>query len=478
MNKTHEQWGSRLGFLLAAVGSAIGLGVLWKFPYIAGENGGGLFLFTYFMCLIVIGIPVLIGELLLGRTTQHAAVGAFEVLAKSRDHWKIAGWLGVISSFLIMSFYSVIAGWGMSYVLMSLTGFYHNLSSNEIAEVFEQLSHSGSITLLWHFLFTAIAMGIVISGVRKGIEKWAKVMTRALFIMLFALFLYSLSLKGFKEALHFVFYPDIAEFKFSSALEALGLAFFTLSLGQGIMISYGSYVQKEESIPYMSCIIGASVIFIAMLAAMTIFPVVFTFGFTPQQGSGLVFKILPYLFAQLPGSMVISTIFFTLFVFTALTSAIPFMEVITANTMQLFHWPRTRSALIMALSTFLFGIPSAFAFSHKIFPSWQYIYGRNFLDTIDSLVSIWLIPIGGLLTSLFIGWSLKKEIARSVFASSKRGQYCYQIWHFFMKWIIPLTILLIILQKSGLIDFDHYFQKEVKNDTHTLQYEPTLSKST
>lgn len=470
MNQIREHWGSRIGFLLAAVGSAVGLGLLWKFPYTVGDNGGGLFLFAYFICIIIIGFPVLIGELVLGRISQRAAVGAFEVLAKDKAHWKITGWLGVLSSFLIMSFYSVIAGWGMSYVLMSLSGFYHNLSSNEIALVFDKLSCSGSITLFWHFLFTLITMGIVLSGVRKGIEFWAKIMTRALFIMLFGLFLYSLSLEGFGKAVHFILYPNLSEFKFSSALEALGLAFFTLSLGQGIMISYGSYIKKQESIPHMASIIGLSVIVIAILAAMTIFPVVFTFNLAPQQGAGLIFKTLPYLFAQLPGSLVISTAFFTLFVFTALTSSIPFIEVVATNIMEIAHWSRKRAVLTVAAGTFTFGVPSALAFSHGIFPSWSTIYGINFLDTIDALVSIWIIPIGGLLTSIFIGWSLKKEILQNEFPLGKGGKCFYRIWHFFIKWIIPLTIFLIIVQKSGLIDFDHYFHKEVKHGTYTIQY--------
>jgi neurotransmitter:Na+ symporter, NSS family len=473
MNQIREHWGSRLGFVLAAIGSAVGLGVLWKFPYTVGENGGGLFLLTYFICVIVIGIPVLIGELLLGRVSQRAAVGAFEVLAKDKPHWKIAGWFGVLSSFLIMSFYSVIAGWGMSYILMSLSGFYHSLSSSEISAVFERLSHSGSISLFWHFLFTMITTGIVLSGVRKGIEFWSKIMTRALFIILFGLFLYSISLEGFGKAAHFIFYPDLAEFRFSSALEALGLAFFTLSLGQGIMISYGSYMKKKENIPYMACIVGFAVIVVAILAALTIFPVIFTFGFEPQQGSGLIFKTLPFLFAKLPGALVISTVFFTLFVFTALTSSIPFIEVPATNIMELANWPRKRAVLVVGAGTFLFGVPCALAFSHGIFPNWQNIYGLNFLDTIDSLVSTWIIPFGGLMTSLFIGWALKREIAYGEFPLGRKWQRFYQSWHFFMKWIIPLTIFLIIMQKSGLIDFDHYFHKEVQNGTHTIQHEPS-----
>lgn len=451
MTEVREHWGSRLGFVLAAVGSAIGLGVLWKFPYTVGQNGGGLFLFSYIVCIIIIGIPVLIGELLLGRRSQRAAVGAFTVLSPERPKWKIAGWFGVLSSFLIMSFYSVIAGWGMSYVLMSLSGFYQNLSSNAISGVFEKLSHSGSITLFWHFLFTLITMSIVLSGVRKGIEFWSKIMTRALFIILLGLFCYSISMEGFGKALQFIFYPDFHEFNFSSALEALGLAFFTLSLGQGIMISYGSYMRKKENIPQMACIIGFSVVVVAILAALTIFPVIFTFGFEPQQGSGLIFKTLPYLFAQLPGSLVISTIFFTLFVFTALTSAIPFVEVVATNVMELAQWPRKRAVLLVAAGTFLFGVPSALAFSQGLFPHWQNIYGLNFLDTVDNLVSTWIIPIGGLLTSLFIGWGLKRDISYAEFPLGRGWHTFFKVWHFFMRWVIPVTIFLIIVQKSGLL---------------------------
>jgi len=455
MSHTREHWGSRLGFVLAAVGSAIGLGVLWKFPYTVGNNGGGLFLFTYFLCVLVIGIPILIGELILGRRSQRAAVGAFTTLSENNPRWNIAGWLGVISSFLIMSFYSVIAGWGMSYILMSLSGFYHNLSSEEMAVVFDKLSHSGSITLFWHFLFTAITMSIVITGVRKGIELWSKIMTRALFIILFGLFLYSMTLDGFHDAVRFIFYPDFAEFKFSSALEALGLAFFTLSLGQGIMISYGSYMRRKENIPQMACIIGISVIVVAILAALTIFPVIFTFGFAPQQGAGLIFKTLPYLFAKLPGALIISTIFFTLFVFTALTSAIPFIEVVATNLMELIGWTRRRAVIVVACATFLFGVPSALSHSTSFFSAWPAIYGMTFLETIEMLVSVWIIPFAGLLTAIYIGWSLDKEIAKEEFLLNNRGKIFFYLWRFFIKWVIPLTIILIILQKSGLVNFDH-----------------------
>ncbi len=454
MSHTREHWGSRLGFVFAAIGSAVGLGVLWKFPYTIGQNGGGLFLLIYFICVVLIGIPLLVGELLLGRRSQRAAIGAFEVLSSGSSKWKIAGWFGVLSSFLIMSFYSVIAGWGMSYILMSLSGFHETLSREEVGYIFDRLASSGSISLFWHALFTLLTMGIVLSGVRKGIEFWSKVMTRALFVILVGLFLYSISLEGFGKAVHFIFYPNFDRFKFSSALEALGLAFFTLSLGQGIMISYGSYMRKQENIFHMSLIVGFAVIIVAILAALTIFPVIFTFGLTPDQGVGLVFKTLPYLFAKLPGAMMISTIFFTLFVFTALTSAIPFIEVVATNLMELVGWSRKKGVIVSGLITFLFGIPSALAQSGLLFPSWEKIYGANFLTTINNLVSIWIIPIAGLLTAVYIGWVLKKETAfeELLVAGEKRG--FLHLWHFFIKWVIPLIFFLIILQKSGLMDFN------------------------
>ncbi len=451
MNQPREHWGSRLGFILAAIGSAVGLGVLWKFPYTVGENGGGLFLFMYFICVILIGVPVFIGELLIGRHTQRAAIGAFTNLSPKRPGWKIAGWFGVFSSFLIMSFYSVIAGWGMSYILMSLNGFYQNLSSDEIGAVFERLSHSGAITVFWHFLFTLITMGIVLSGVRKGIEFWAKIMTRALFVMLIGLFIYSLTLSGFGEAAHFIFYPNFAQFDFASALEALGLAFFTLSLGQGIMISYGSYMKKDTNIPQMAGIVGLSVLIVAVLAALMIFPVIFTFDLSPSEGTGLIFKTLPYLFAQLPGSLVLSTAFFTLFVFTALTSSIPFIEVVATNLMELKGWTRRRSVLSVACCTFLLGIPCALSQSQDIFPTWTQVYGRNFMNTIENLVFIWLVPFGGLLTSIFIGWVMDKKVASDEFAAGSKWHFLFKPWHFCMKYLIPLIIFLIIIEKSGII---------------------------
>lgn len=457
MSHTREHWGSKVGFLFAAIGSAIGLGILWKFPYTVGQNGGGLFLITYFICLVIVGLPLLIGELILGRGSERAAVGAFMVLHRESTPWKLAGWFGVLASFLIMSFYSVIAGWGMSYILMSLTGFYQGLTGPEIARTYTALSQSGSITLFWHFVFTAVTMGIVFAGVRKGIEFWTKLMTRVFLVLMICLFLYSLTLDGFGEACRFLFSIDRDNFQLSSAIEALGLAFWTLSIGQGIMISYGSYMRHEADVLQLAGIVAFSVIVVAVLAGLTIFPIVFSFNVAPNSGPGLVFQTLPYLFAQLPGALVISTVFFALFVFTALTSAIPLIEVVATNIMELHDISRRKAVLIAGGGTFLLGIPSAFAYSGEVFPQWKAVYGMDFLETVNTLVSIWVIPFCGLMTSLFLGWILERSTAYREFTSGTRFGILFHVWYFFVRYIVPLTIMVIIIQKSGLFNFDTIF---------------------
>lgn len=448
MEHAREHWSSRIGFLMAAIGSAVGLGLLWKFPYTVGENGGGLFLIAYILAVVFLGVPLFIAEVLLGKKTQKSAVLAFSYVAPSQGSWKIGAYLGVFASFLIMSYYSVIAGWGMNYVLLSLSGFYTNLEEREIGRAFSLLSGSMSISLFWHFLFTLITMAVVFTGVRKGIEYWSKIMVKILFVLLVILLGFSLSLDGLKEALCFIFYPNFDTFKGSSILEAVGLAFFTLSLGQGIMISYGSYVGEKEDVVKMAAIVGFSVIVVAMMAAVMIFPVVFTFGLQPDSGFGLVFQTLPYLFAKLPMSMLISTLFFALFVFTALTSAFPLIEVVAANLMELFHITRHRAAFFTALATFVVGIPSAAASSGAIFPEWQTLFSSNFLVTIDRLVSVWMIPVAGLVTSLFVGWKMDKSIKQKEFAGYGA---LFTIWNVFLRFVIPFLIILIIIQKSGVL---------------------------
>lgn len=455
-NSQREHWGSHLGFILAAAGSAIGLGTLWKFPYVTGENGGGLFVFTYVLCTLFIGIPIFIAELLLGRKAQRGAVGIFATLTDNSVFWKGVGWLGVAASFLIMSYYSVLAGYGLNYILMSLNHSYAHLSAPEIAKIFDTLQSSGDISIFWHLLFTGLTVGMVYTGVKQGIEYWARFMTITLLVLLIGLCAFTVTLHGFPQAVDFLFTPDFSRFKPSSALEALGLAFFTLSLGQGIMLTYGSYMKRTEDIPRTSFLIGIMIIAVSLLAGLLIFPVIFTFGVTPAGGSGLVFKILPLLFSQLPGALIISSTFFILFVFTALTSSVALVEAVAANFIDLFGWSRRKAVLLTGIACFIFGIPSALSGSDIIFTNWILIFGKNFMNTIDDLVSVWFLPIGGLLTAIYAGWYLDARISKEEFHSGTSWGWMWRPWLFFMRWVAPIAIICIFLQKTGLIDFDSF----------------------
>jgi len=454
MQKQREHWGSQLGFVLAAAGSAIGLGTLWKFPYITGENGGGLFVLIYILCTFLIGIPLFIAELVLGRKAQRGAVGVFAGLSNNSTVWKTAGWFGVASSFLIMTYYSVIAGWGLSYVLMSLNQFYLDLDPDQIASVFTVMESSADITLFWQVLFTILTTAVVYRGIRHGIEYWSKFMTTALLCLLIGMCLYCMTLEGFPQAVKFVFSPNAENLKPSGILEALGLSFFTLSLGQGIMLTYGSYMKREDDIPKTGLVIGMMIIIVASLASVTIFTILFTFDQPPQAGMGLVFKALPLLFTKLPGSLLISTAFFTLFVFTGLTSAVALVEVVSANFMDLFGWSRKRSVLYGCAAILVVGIPSALSGTNTLFANWSRIYGKSFFATVDELVSVWLIPIGGLMTVIFTGWFLKPSMLKEEFESGTSMKWLWKPWLFFIRWVAPIIMILILLQMAEVINFD------------------------
>lgn len=459
MQKPREHWSTELGFILAAAGSAIGLGTLWKVPYVIGQNGGGLFVLLYILCIFLIGVPVFIAELILGRKSQRAAVSTFANLGNNAPIWKGAGWLGVLTSFLLMSYYSVVAGWGLNYVLMSLNHVTFERSPAELMQVFSILEKSGDISLLWHFVFTGLTVALVFPGVREGIEYWSKYMTSALFVLLICLFFYGMTLDGFGQAVEFIFYPNLSNIKPSGALEALGLSFFTLSVGQGIMITYGSYMRRSEDIPRTGMIIGSTIVGVSVLAGLTIFPIIFTFGQSPSGGEGLVFQTLPTLFSKLPGSLLISTTFFVLFSFAAITSAIALVEVVVANCMDLWGWSRKKAVLSVGLGTFIVGIPSALSHSTVLFSAWPEIFGMTFFQTINALVSTWLLSIGGLMVAIFTGWRLERALTKEEFEAGSTFKWLFKPWLFFIRWVAPLAIILIILHSSGIIDLDKLIMK-------------------
>jgi neurotransmitter:Na+ symporter, NSS family len=454
MVKQREHWASSFGFIMAAAGSAIGLGTLWQFPYLTYQNGGGAFVLLFLCFTIFIGFPIFIGELIIGRKAQKGVVGIFTFLARDKPLWKMIGWLSVLSPFLILSYYSVVAGWGINYILLSLSHVFDNKTATEISAIFTETLSSSELSIFFQGLFLLLTVGVVFQGVRKGIEHWAKILTSLLLILLLGLLIYSLTLSGFTEALYYTFVPNLTKLKPSGILEALGLSFFTLSLGQGVMLTY---VNKAEDIPKIAGIVSIMNILVSVFVALMIFPIIFTFGLKPEQGQGLIFQTLPVLFTKLPGSLLLSTIFFILLVFTALTSSVAFFEVLVANFMDLKGWHRKKATLYTAIAVFFIGIPSALSGSGAIFGNWQIIYGKTFFQTMVSLVSQWILPLSGLAISLFIGRVMKRqEIKESFFQGTHWGCF-FSLWYFFVRWIAPFAIFLIILQSSGLINLDKKF---------------------
>jgi NSS family neurotransmitter:Na+ symporter len=290
----------------------------------------------------------------------------------------------------------------------------------------------------------------VLPGIQKGIEKWSRILTILLLLLLVMLAAYACTLPGFKDALRFLFHFDLSELRWEGVLEALGLSLFTLSLAQGVIITYGSYVQPEEDLPKIAWIIGISVGVISLLTVLTIFPVIFTFHLPPEEGTGLVFKTLPVLFTELPGSMVLSTLFFALFTFTGLTSAVSLLEVSAAHLIDLYQWGRKKAVFCAALAACIVGIPSALAGSHTLFKSWSSLYGSDFFTTLDQLISNWFLPIGALLISLYIGWHMKKEAVRDEFLRGSTMPSYFSIWYALIRWLAPLAISLILLQKGSV----------------------------
>ncbi|MCH9624733.1 MAG: hypothetical protein S4CHLAM27_11330 [Chlamydiia bacterium] len=451
MTKTHEHWSSKLGFIMATAGAAVGLGSLWKFPYVAGANGGGAFVFLYILFTLIIGLPVFIGELIIGRKTQKSSVLAFPSLRKDGENWRGLGWLNFMTTLLILSYYCIIAGWVLSYIFMSLTKFSEGKSPEQIQESFTLLSSSAGISLLWFALYLLINLGIICSGIKKGIEHFAKILMPALFILLIGLFFYAMTMPGFGQAVSFVFYPKFDNLSGQGVLNALGMAFFTLSVGLGINITYGSYMHKKENIPNNSLIITAMTVFVSLIAALVIFPIVFTFGFAPQEGAGLIFKTLPVVFAKLPGTVLLSTMFFSLVLFAALTSTIALLEVLVANVIENFSISRTRAAVILTGLIFVLGIPSALSGTDTLFPSWSIIYSKSFFATIDYLTQNWMLPLSALFTAIFVGWFTDKKEIQHQFATGTSLTWLSSPWFFMVKYVAPLLVIIIILQEAGLI---------------------------
>ncbi|MEM7495313.1 MAG: sodium-dependent transporter [Myxococcota bacterium] len=449
--QARETWSSRLGFVLAASGSAIGLGALWKLPYTMGQNGGGAFIALFLVLNIVVGTPLFAAELLLGRASRRGTIGAFARFAPEGSAWNLGGWLAAAAALLILSWYCVVAGWGMHCIFMALTNGLDGKSPRQVAALFDLFRVSPELNVLFQGLFLTCTAAIVAGGLSRGIERASRVMTSGLFVMLLGLTLYGATLPGFGQAVRYVFLPDWAALTPRAMLQALGLALFTLSLGYGPIITYGSYMKSREDIPKLSLIVAMANVVAAVLIATAVFPLIFSFGFAPRMGEGLIFQTLPFVFEQLRGGMLLSVTFFTLLLFAALTSSVSFLEVLVANLMDLLQWPRRRGVVMAGSAAFVLGLPTALGESGVMFASWSRIYGTSFLATCNVLGD-WMIALAALITTLFVGWRLPARARREEFCSGAgRSRKLYQTWLWCVRLVIPTSIILIVLQRAGLL---------------------------
>lgn len=450
---SREQWGSKLGFILAAAGSAIGLGNIWKFPYIAGENGGSSFIIIYLICIAVIGLPVLVGEILLGRTTQRNPVGAFKALSGSK-FWAGVGGMGVVAGFLILSFYAVIAGWSIGYIYQSISGdFFQYVDPAKAADHFVALTKDVVWIVSYFALFMIITMSVVYAGVQKGIERGSKIMMPLLLLLLIFVMIRGITLPGSGEGLKFIFYPDWSHVNGQTILIALGHAFFTLSMGMGAMLTYGSYMSKKDSVLSSAVQIVILDTVIALIAGVAIFTSVFAVGLDASGGPGLIFHTLPAVFTVMPGGQIIGTIFFILLTIAALTSAISLLEVITAYFIDEKGWSRHKAVIVFGTVTFLIGLPSALSFN--VLADFN-IFGKNFFDLVDYLASNILLPLGGLLISIFIAyvWKFDKALIALKDGSEKifnKNPLVITLWQIFIKYFAPVLIFLVLLSSIGVL---------------------------
>ena len=438
MTQNRSQWGTRIGFILAAAGSAIGLGNIWRFPYTAGENGGAAFVLIYLICVVLIGIPVLIAELTLGRYTQRNPVGAIKAIAP-KGLWKILGYLGVISGLMILSYYSVVAGWTIGYIFK--TAFHQQTD-------FGTFIADPTIELFYFIIFLALTMLVVIGGVKTGIERWSKILMPLLFLILLGLIIYSLTLPGAKAGIKFYLQPDFSKISGKTILAGLGQAFFSLSLGMGAMITYGSYMTRTTNIISSATMVALSDTLIAFMAGLVIFPALFAAGMEPAQGAGLVFNVLPKIFEQMPGGTIVGVFFFILLAIAALTSSISLLEVGVAWAVDELNISRQKATLILTGVALILGIPSALSQGASKFFTEISIFGKTgFLDIADFIFGSFALTFGGMLLSIFIGW---KWGAKNAIQEIKYGLYSeskpiLKIWTILIRFLCPVIIFFVLL---------------------------------
>ena len=435
IGSSRDGFTSKFGVIAAAAGSAIGLGNIWRFPYVLGNSGGGAFLLMYLFFIIAFGVPVMTSELLIGRKAQKNVFGAFKALSPNRP-WYLVGTMGVIAAFLILSFYSVVAGWTLEYVYLAVTG---SLSGTpeDINNIFENFMGDQFWPYFWTIIFLFMSAFIVLGGVKNGIEKYTKILMPLLFILIIVLDVKALTLPGAGKGIEFLFNPDFTKINGEVVLAAMGQAFFSLSIGMGVIATYGSYIPKSQDLGKTAVSVSLTDTLIAILAGIAIFPAVFAFGMEPGQGTGLVFKVLPNIFNQMTGGIAFSIMFFVLLTIAALTSSISLLEVIVAYLSEEFNVKRKHA--IWATTVVVSFLAVLCVYSIKVF------------EGFDFFSSSVLLPLGGVLIVMFVGYVMKKsEVLAELEAHGKKIIY-FKIFYFIVRYIAPIAIMFVFLHGIGIL---------------------------
>ncbi len=444
----HGQWSSRWVFILAATGSAVGLGNIWRFPYITGENGGGAFVLVYLLCVALIGIPIMIAEIMLGRRGRQSPINTMHTLAEEENqshHWSLMGWMGVIAGFLILSFYSVVAGWTIFYIIKSTFGGFSSMNPTEIGELFDNLLANPGQLLLFHSVFMILTVWVVSFGVKSGLERAVKFLMPSLFILLLVMVGYAMSTVGFEQGINYLFKPDFSKLTGGTVLAAMGQAFFSLSLGMGAIMVYGSYLPSNTSIVQTSIIIALADTLVAILAGIAIFPLVFSFGLEPGSGPGLIFVTLPIAFGQMGVGQLLGTAFFILLMFAAWTSSISLLEPAVAWLAENRGMSRMKSSIFAGLIAWILGIGSVLSFN--LWSDYKFL-DMTYFDVMDKTTSNILLPFGGLLVAIFTGWLMHRQ---STFQELSITTLKYGIWKILVRFVAPIGVLFIFLNAIGVI---------------------------
>ncbi|MDH5370597.1 MAG: sodium-dependent transporter [Gammaproteobacteria bacterium] len=485
-----HEWSSRLTFILAAVGSAVGLGNIWKFPYITGEYGGGVFIFAYLICIFLIGLPIMLSEIALGRRGQRSPVNTMLQLsleAGAHPAWSLLGWSGMAAGCLILSYYSVIAGEVMAYSFRASSGVFNHQTADGIKGIYTSLVSDPEKLLAWHTIFMALTVLAVARGVKGGLEKTVTFLMPALFVLLIVLVGYAMNSGGFEQAIDFMFTPDADKFFYARndlgeylmgaegekiftwkpMMVAMGHAFFTLSLGMGAIMMYGSYLNRHVSIGQMALIIVSLDTVVALLAGLAIFPLVFANGLNPAAGPGLIFETLPIAFGNMAGGAFIGTLFFVLLFFAALSSAISLIEPTVAWLHESRGLRRIKATVWTGLIVWFIGLASIFSFSgttlqdifqtlfnwlgYEFFELNHNFFKYNLFKIIDFFTASIMLPLGGLFIAIFAGWIMEQDSTEREFSFHNR--YIYPVWQIMIRYVSPFLVLMVFLNIIGIFKF-------------------------